>query len=47
MESPDELYENLIKNGKGDFPQIKSLGNLTKNSLGSKLAKVSLGIKED
>jgi hypothetical protein len=43
MESPDEFYEKLIKNRKGNFPQMESPSKLTGKDLGSKLAKVSLG----
>jgi hypothetical protein len=44
VESPDELYERLIKNGKGT-----SLNGVTKKAmgkgLGSNLSKVLLGIE--
>jgi hypothetical protein len=36
MDSPDELYEKLIKNGKGNFPQMESLGKLTGKGFGIK-----------
>jgi hypothetical protein len=36
MESPDELYENLIRKGKGNFPQMESPGKLTEKGFGIK-----------
>jgi len=43
MESPDEFYEKIIKNGKGNFPQMESQFNIMGKDLGSNIVKVLLG----
>jgi len=36
MELPDDFYEKLIKNRKGNFPQMDSPGKLTGKGFGIK-----------